>query len=110
MSRSGASGWTSGKQAPPIVKSQPAEMNSASSAALPRPPSGWTKSSSPRGGSPRSAKTFSIPASAIRSSVSERPSLVSPTQLRCAIVSSPTSSLSALVISTVPSRVEPPAP
>ena len=37
MSRSGASGWTSGKQAPPIVKSQPAEMNSASSAALPRP-------------------------------------------------------------------------
>ena len=62
MSRSGASGWTSGKQAPPIVKSQPAEMNSASSAALPRPPSGWTKSSSPRGGSPRSAKTFSIPA------------------------------------------------
>ena len=26
MSRSGASGWTSGKQAPPIAKSQPAAM------------------------------------------------------------------------------------
>ena len=38
------------------------------------------------------------------------PSSVSPTQLRCAIVSRPTSSLSARVISTVPSRVEPPAP
>ena len=35
---------------------------------------------------------------------------VSPTQLRWAIVSRPSSSLSARVISTVPSRVEPPAP
>ena len=85
-------------------------MNAASSAALPRPPSGWTKSSSPRGGSPRSAKTFSIPAAAIRSSVAARPSVVSPTQLRWAIVSRPSSSFSAVVISTVPSRVEPPAP
>ncbi len=53
---------------------------------------------------------FSIPAAAIRSSVAARPSAVSPTQLRWAIVSSPRSSFSARVISTVPSRVEPPAP
>ncbi len=85
-------------------------MNSASSAALPSPPSGWTKSSCPRGGSPRSAKTFSMPAAAIWSSVADSPSVVSPTQLRWAIVSNPISSFSALVISTVPSRVEPPAP
>ena len=75
MSRSGASGWTSGKQAPPIVKSQPAEMKAASSAALPSPPSGCSKSSCPRGGSPRSAKTFSIPAAAIRSRVAASPSV-----------------------------------
>src|SRR5215210_1627448 len=85
-------------------------MKAASSAALPRPPSGWTKSSCPAGGSPRSAKTFSMPASAIRSRVPPRPSAVSPTQLRCAMTSKPTSSRSALVISTVPSRVDPPAP
>ncbi len=87
MSRSAASGWTSGKQAPPIAKPQPAPMNAASSAALPSPPSGWTKSSCPRGGSPRSANTFSIPAASIRSSVAASPSVVSPTQLRWAIVS-----------------------
>jgi len=73
VSRSGASGWTSGKQAPPIEKSQREEMNAASSVALPRPPSGWTKSGWPRGGSPRRAKTFSIPAASIRSSVAARP-------------------------------------
>ena len=68
-------------------------MKAASSAALPSPPSGWTKSLSPRGGSPRSAKTFSIPAASIRSSVAARPSAVSPTQLRWAIISRPRSSL-----------------
>ena len=85
-------------------------MNAASSAALPSPPSGWAKPSCPRGGSPRSANTFSIPAASIRSSVAASPSVVSPTQLRWAIVSRPTPSFSARVISTVPSRVEPPAP
>ena len=85
-------------------------MKRVRSAALPSPPSGWSKSLCPRGGSPRSAKTFSIPAAAILSSVAESPSVVSPTQLRWAIVSKPRSSFSARVISTVPSRVEPPAP
>ena len=53
---------------------------------------------------------FSIPASAIRSMISRRLSVVSPTQLRCAIASEPYSSRIARVISSVPSRVAPPAP
>ena len=64
-------------------------ISAASSAALPSPPSGWTKSFCPRGGSPRSARMFSIPASAIRSTISLRLSVVSPTQLRWAIASTP---------------------
>ena len=58
----GASGWTSGKQAPPIAKSWRSEMRAASSGDEDSPPSGCSNSVSPRGGSPRRASTFSSPA------------------------------------------------
>src|SRR3954451_19786491 len=85
-------------------------MKAASSVALDRPPSGARKFGSPRGGSPRRARTFSMPAAAKRSRISINPSRVSPTQLRCAIASSPCACLMRVAISTVPSRVAPPAP
>src|SRR6476469_279958 len=106
-----ASGCTSGKPAPPIAISGCDSLISAvRSAAQESPPSGCWKSVWPLGGSPRSARIFSIPASAISSMVSRRLSLVSPTQLRWAIASTPCSSRISRVSSTVPSRVSPPAP
>ena len=50
----------------------------------------------PTGGSPRSARTFSIPDEAISSTTARSPSAVSPTQFRCAIASTPCSSRIAL--------------
>ena len=85
-------------------------MNPVSSAAEESPSSGGVKSASPRGGSPRRASTLSIPISAKRSRSDRSPSRVSPTQLRWAITSSPWSRLIRSAISTVPSRVAPPAP
>ena len=85
-------------------------MKAASSAELVRPPGVGVNEPSPRGGSPRSASTFSIPASAKRERIVSMPSTVSPTMLRWAIVSIPNSCWMRVVTSTVPSRVEPAAP
>jgi hypothetical protein len=87
-----ASGWISGWQEAPMPNRADASrprMKAASSAELRRPPGGDWKSGSPRGGSPRRARTLSIPASSRRSRIASRPSIVSPTTLRCAIVSIP---------------------
>ena len=58
----------------------------------------------PAGGSPRRARTLSIPASRIASSVSRSSSTVEPTQVKCAIASRPYSSLMRETISIVLSR------
>ena len=67
-------------------------------------------SSSPAGGSPRSASTFSTPAASISDSVSRSSSFVAPTQVKCAIASIPRSCLIHFTMSIVRSRVEPSAP
>ena len=86
-------------------------MKAVSSAALAEPALGRLELGSlPAGGSPRSASTFCDPR--LGEAVEQRlePSRVSPTQLRCAIASIPCSRLIRVAISTVPSRVAPPAP
>ena len=108
-----ASGWISGWQEAPMPKSLVApklRMKAASSAELLRPPGVGVKLPSPRGGSPRRARMFSMPASAKRFRIVSIPSTVSPTTLRWAIASIPYSCWIRVVTSTVPSRVEPAAP
>src|SRR4051794_34441692 len=51
-----------------------------------------------------------MPVSRISSSTARRSSVVAPTQVKCAIASSPSSCLMRLTIAIVRSRVEPPAP
>src|SRR3954447_15004592 len=51
-----------------------------------------------------------MPASRISSSTARSSSVVAPTQVKCAIASSPSSCLMRLTIAIVRSRVEPPAP
>ncbi len=85
-------------------------MTEASAAELVSPPGVGSNLPSPRGGSPRSASTLLIPASANRERIASTSSTVAPTTLRWAIVSIPNSCWIRVVTSTVPSRVEPAAP
>ena len=113
MSSSGEVAWmcVSGKAAPPTTKSgYSSRRSSISSSEYSRPPSVFVQRSWPCGGSPRSARTFSTPASRIRSRVPRRSSRVALTQVKCAIASMPKSSLSEATMSMVVSRVVPPAP
>jgi len=85
-------------------------MSEISSVEYDRPPGVAVHSVSPRGGSPRSASTLSMPASRISSRTPRSSSTVAPTQVKCAIASIPSSCLMRLTIAIVRSRVEPPAP
>src|SRR4051812_42348390 len=109
-SASAAAGCTSGKHAAPIVKSYSDAIIEISSVEYDSPPGVAVHSVCPRGGSPRSASTLSIPASRISSSTPRSSSTVAPTHVKCAIASIPSSCLIRLTIAMVRSRVEPPAP
>ena len=101
----------SGKQAPPMAScGYEPRIISTSCAENSSPPGVMRHSSWPAGGSPRSASTFSRPASRIASSCSRSCSTVAPTHVKCAIASMPNSSRIRLTISSVLSFVEPPAP
>ena len=102
--------WVSGKQAAPIAKPYSASMSPTSSLECSSPPSVCVQRSWPSGGSPRRARTFSTPASRMRSSVVRRSSTVALTHVKWAIASSPNSCRSEATMSTVRSRVVPPAP
>ena len=69
-----------------------------------------TKASSPRGGSPRRAMTFSMPASSYSSRSSPTSSRLWPTQVMWAMASMPVSRLILRVMATVFFLVLPPAP
>src|SRR3954470_2025669 len=109
-SASAAAGCTSRKHAAPIVKSYSDAISEISSVEYDSPPGVAVHSACPRGGSPRSASTLSIPASRISSSTPRSSSTVAPTHVKCAIASIPSSCLIRLTIAMVRSRVEPPAP
>ena len=101
---------TSGKHAAPMLKSYSPSMSPTSSAEYSSPPSVFVQRSAPSGGSPRSARTFSTPALRMRLSVVRRSPTVAFTHVKCAIASRPNSCRSEATMSTVRSRVVPPAP
>ena len=85
-------------------------MKPVSSAALERPSSGGSNASSPRGGSPRSASTFSTPI--VGEALEDRREALAglADAERWAMTSIPYSFWILSATSTVPSRVAPPAP
>src|SRR3954467_8124527 len=84
--------------------------SATSSLAYRSPSGGGVKLRSPRGGSPRKARMFSIPASSASSSASTSCARLTPEQVTWAIASISNSRLHASTASSVLPRVDPPAP
>src|SRR3954471_12137395 len=84
--------------------------SATSSLAYRSPSGGGVKLRSPRGGSPRKARMFSIPASRASSSASTSCARLTPEQVTWAIASISNSRLHASTASSVLPRVDPPAP
>src|SRR3984885_6971787 len=80
------------------------------SLACAKPPSTARNAVSPRGGSPRKASTFWMPAASSSRKSSRNSSSVLPEHVTCASTSMPVSPLMRLAISTDRLRVDPPAP
>ena len=93
-----------------MAKSQRSAMKRGELGGAAQPALGLDEVLLPRGGSPRSAKMFSIPASAIRSSDRREALARLADAAQVGHRLEPYWSRIAFVVSTVPSRVAPPAP